>query len=68
VSSRDITEELVEQIVSDLQSRYDFDDDDLRALGARLADPARGARRAANAAFAEGFVAEHRATFDRLSQ
>jgi hypothetical protein len=68
VSSRDITDELVDQVVVDLQERYALDEDDVRALGARLAEPDRAERRAQNVAFAEQFTADHRATFDRLSQ
>jgi hypothetical protein len=68
VSSRDITEELVEQVVADLHARYSLDDDDVRVLGAILADPTRGGRQTENVAFAERFVAEHQATFDRLSR
>ena len=68
MASRDITEELVAQVVADLHSRYALDEDDVRALGARLAEPARGDGRAENLAFAERFVAEHTATFDRLGQ
>jgi hypothetical protein len=68
VSSRDITDELVDQVVVDLQERYALDDDDVRALGARLAEPDGAERRAQNVAFAEQFTTEHRATFDRLSQ
>jgi hypothetical protein len=33
VSSRDITEELVQQVIADLHARYALDDDDVRALG-----------------------------------
>jgi hypothetical protein len=40
-----------------------FDDDDVRTLGARLAEP-----RTSNLVFAERFVTDHNATFDRLSQ
>jgi hypothetical protein len=68
VASRDITEELVEQVVADLHTRYALDDDDVRALGAMLADPARNGHQTGNVAFAERFVAEHQATFDRLGQ
>ena len=65
---RSITDELVQQVVDDLQARYDLDADDLRVLGARLSEIDATARRAQNAAFAEQFVAEHPATFDRLSR
>jgi hypothetical protein len=68
VASRDITEEFVAQVVADLHTRYALDEDDVRALGAKLAEPARGDRRTENLAFAERFVADHQATFDRLGQ
>jgi hypothetical protein len=54
--------------LDDLQARYDLDAEDLRALGARLSDVDSTARGDANVAFAEQFVAEHPATFDRLSR
>ncbi|HMJ32429.1 MAG TPA: hypothetical protein VK501_00820 [Baekduia sp.] len=68
MAGRDITDELVQQVIADLQTRYALDDDDVRALGAKLAEPARNEGRTDNLAFAERFVAEHRATFDRLGQ
>jgi hypothetical protein len=68
VASRDITEELVQQVIADLHARYALDDDDVRALGAKLAEPARNEGRTENLAFAERFVADHQATFDRLGQ
>jgi len=64
MSTKGITDELVREVVDDLRTRYSLDDDDVRALGARLA----GSRGAENAAFAERFVEEHRETFDRLAQ
>jgi len=51
----------------DLRARHGLDDEDLRALGARLAESA-DARAAANIEFAERFTDEHRETFDRLAQ
>jgi hypothetical protein len=68
VSSRSITDELVQQVIDDLQARYDLDVEDLRALGTRLAGIDATARSKENVAFAEQFVAEHPATFDRLSR
>jgi hypothetical protein len=64
MASRPITDELVQQVAADLQSRYSLDAEDVRALGERLAGVA---RRAENIAFAERFTAEHSETFDRLS-
>jgi hypothetical protein len=43
-----------------------LDDEDVRALGSRLAEDA-GARRAENLESAERFTEEHRETFDRLA-
>jgi hypothetical protein len=63
-----ISEALVQQIVADLQARYAFDDDDVRVLGARLAEPARDERRTSNLAFAERFVADHEGDLNRLGQ
>lgn len=68
MSDRPITDELVAQITDDLRARYGMDGDDLRELGARLAGNDRQARRDENVAFAERFVDEHAATFDRLSR
>jgi hypothetical protein len=68
VARREITPEFVEQVVADLQARYALDDDEVRTLGAMLADPARSGDQTENVAFAERFVAEHQATFDRLGQ
>lgn len=67
MSSRDITAELVRKVADELRERYDLDDEDVRALGAALAEPA-DARAAANREFAERFTAEHRESFDRLSR
>lgn len=53
---------------NDLRERYGLDDEDVRLLGARLADDPRLARRAENIAFAERFTDEHRETFDRLAK
>lgn len=68
VSGRSITNELVQRVIDDLQARYGLDTDDLRVLGARLSEIDATARSDENAAFAEQFVAEHPATFDRLSR
>jgi hypothetical protein len=68
VSSRSITDELVQQVIDDLQARYDLDVEDLRALGTRLSEIDPTARSNENAAFAKQFVADHPATFDRLSR
>jgi hypothetical protein len=67
VSSKDITDELVRQVADELRARHGLDDEDLRALGARLAESA-DARAAANIEFAARFTDEHRETFDRLAQ
>jgi hypothetical protein len=67
VSSKDITDELVRQVADELRARHGFDDEDLRTLGARLADPG-NVRTAENLEFAERFTDEHRETFDRLAQ
>lgn len=67
VSSKDITDGLVRQVADELRARYGLDDEDVRTLGARLAEPA-DARAAENREFAERFTAEHRETFDRLAQ
>ena len=68
VSANEITEELVRQVADELRERYALDDEDVRTLGARLADDPHVTRRAANNAFAERFTAEHRETFDRLAK
>lgn len=67
MSAKSITDQLVQQVAEDLRACYALDDEDVRALGARLADSA-GARSAESLEFAERFVAEHRATFDRLAK
>jgi hypothetical protein len=67
VSAKAITDELVRQVADDLRARYGLDDDDMRALGSRLADDA-GARSAENLEFAKRFTEEHRETFDRLAE
>ena len=67
VSTKDISDELVRQVADDLRARYELDDQDMRALGVRLAEAA-GARSAENVEFAERFTNEHRETFDRLAK
>lgn len=61
-----ISDEFVRLIAEDLRTRYALDEEDVRALGARLASPAD--RTAENLEFAERFTGEHRATFDRLAE
>ena len=61
-----ISDEFVRVVAEDLRTRYALDEDDVRALGARLASPAD--RSAENLAFAERFTDEHRDTFDRLAE
>ncbi|MES1193128.1 MAG: hypothetical protein ABUM26_02310 [Solirubrobacterales bacterium] len=68
MSARPITKEFVQQVSEDLPTRYDLDEEDVRALGARLADQDRAERRDENIAFAQQITAEHRETFDRLGQ
>jgi hypothetical protein len=68
MSARPITNELVQQVSEDLRARYDLDEEDVRALGARLADQDRAERHNENIAFAQQFTAEHHDTFDRLRQ
>ena len=68
MSARPITEELVQQVSEDLRTRYALDEEDVRALGARLADQDRADRHNENIAFAQEFTAEHHETFDRLGQ
>jgi hypothetical protein len=65
MSTRDITDELVRQVADELRERHGLDDDDLRAVGERLAA---GSRSEDNRRFAERFVDEHRETFDRLAE
>ena len=60
-------DELVRQVADDLRARYDLDDEDIRALGSRLADSV-GARSGENLEFAKRFTEEHRETFDRLAK
>ena len=67
MSAKGITDELVQQVADDLRSRYGLDDDDVRALGSRLAGAA-GERGAENLEFARRFTDEHRETFDRLAE
>lgn len=67
MSAKGITDELVQQVADDLRTRYGLDDDDMRALGSRLADAA-GERSAENLEFAKRFTEEHRETFDRLAE
>lgn len=67
MSAKDITDELVRRVADDLRARYALDDEDVRALGALLADSP-GARSAENLEFAERFMTEHRKTFDRLAK
>ncbi len=68
MSDRSITDELVRQAIDDLQARYDLDAEDLRALGTRLSEIDPTVRSGENVSFADQFVAEHSATFDRLSR
>ena len=68
MSSRPITDQLVQEVADDLRARYALDDDDVRALGARLATDERDERRAENVAFAQRFSAEHHDTLDRLGR
>jgi hypothetical protein len=68
MSARPITKELVQQVSEDLRTRYDLDEEDVRVLGARLADQDRDDRHDENIAFAQRFTAAHRETFDRLGQ
>lgn len=67
MSARGITDELVQKVADDLRARYGLDDDDVRALGSRLAGAA-GERSAENLEFAKRFTEEHRDTFDRLAE
>lgn len=67
MSAQAITDELVQQVANDLRTRYGLDDEDVRALGSRLADTA-ATRTAENLGFAERFTEEHRETFDRLAE
>jgi len=67
VSARGITGELVQQVADDLRDRYGLDDEDIRALGSRLAGPG-GPRSAENLEFAERFTDTHHETFQRLAE
>jgi hypothetical protein len=67
VSARGITDELVQRVADDLRDRYGLDDDDIRALGSRLAGPS-GTRSAENLEFAERFTDTHHETFQRLAE
>jgi hypothetical protein len=67
VSAKGITDELVQQVADELRTRYGLDDEDVRALGSRLADAA-SERRTENLEFAKRFTDEHRETFDRLAE
>lgn len=68
MSANEITEDLVRQVADHLRQRYALDDEDVRALGARLAGDPHVTRRAENDAFAERFTNKHRETFDRLAK
>lgn len=59
---------ITEDVARDLRERYGFDDEDLRLLGAKLADGPQAVRRAENRAFAERFVGEYREMFGRLAR
>lgn len=65
MSAKGITDELVKRVADDLRTRYGLDDEDVRALGSRLAASARSAE---NLEFAKHFTEEHRETFDRLAE
>ena len=67
MSAKGITDEFVRQVAGDLRARYGLDDEDMRALGSRLAEAA-DARTAQNLEFAKRFTEEHRETFDRLAE
>jgi hypothetical protein len=68
MSARPITDELVQQVIEDLRIRYALDEEDIRTLGARLAEHDPSARRDENTSFGQHFTAKHRETFDRLGQ
>jgi hypothetical protein len=68
MSAKVISDELVQRVGNDLHERYGLDDEDVRRLGARLADDPRVQRRAENLAFAERFTDEHRQTVERLAE
>ena len=67
MSAKGITDELVQQVADELRTRSGLDDEDVRALGSRLADAA-SERRTENLEFAKRFTDEHRETFDRLAE
>lgn len=67
MSAKGITDELVHQVADDLRARYGLDDEDMRALGSRLAAAA-STRSAQSLEFAKRFTEEHRETFDRLAE
>jgi hypothetical protein len=67
VSAEGITDDLVRKVADDLRARYDLDDEDMRALGARLAESG-GPHSAENLEFAKRFTDKHRETFDRLAE
>lgn len=68
VSAKGISDELLLRVADELRRRYELDDEEIRALGARLADDPRLERPAENPAFAERFTDSHRETFDRLGR
>lgn len=65
MSTRDISDDLVRQVAEELRERHGLDDDDLRALGSRLASASRTDE---NLQFAQRFLGEHQKTFDRLAR
>lgn len=67
MSAKGISDELVRRVTDDLRERYALDDEDVRALGARLAN-SDGTRSADNLEFADRFVGTHHETFDRLAE
>jgi hypothetical protein len=67
MSEIEITDELVQRVTDDLRARYSLDDEDVRALGARLAESV-DERRRRNLEFSEQFTDAHRETFDRLAK
>ena len=67
MSAKGVTDELVQQVADELRTRYGLDDEDVRALGSRLADAA-SERRTENLEFAKRFTDEHRETFDHLAE
>jgi transglutaminase-like putative cysteine protease len=67
MSADPVTDEFAQQVADDLRTRYALDEDNLRALGAKLAAGA-DARRDENIAFADRFTSEHADTFNRLAQ